>query len=194
GGGVPMPEVEIRRGVRLAYEDDWFGRPWTAPETVVMVHGNCESSRAWAPWVPHLSGKYRVVRLDLPGFGASPVPAGYSWSATELAADVGRFLDALKIERCHLIAAKYGGSVAMQFASDQPHRLLSLCLCGSPVRGSGSGNADSIRTKGVRQWAADTMRSRLGSTASEAQIKWWTDELMGRTDLRAAQGASSARI
>jgi 3-oxoadipate enol-lactonase len=189
-----MPEVEIRPGVRMAYEDHWFGRPWTIPETVVMVHGNSESSRAWAPWVPHLSGKYRVVRLDLPGFGASPVPASYSWSATELAADVGRFLDALGVARCHLIAAKYGGSVAMQFASDQPHRLISLCLCGSPIRGSGTTNADGIRTKGVRQWAADTMRSRLGSAASEAQIKWWTDELMGKTDQRAAYGASAARI
>ena len=189
-----MPKVEIRPGVEMAYEDHWFGKPWTVPQTVVMVHGNSESSRAWTPWVPRLSGKYRVVRPDLPGFGASAEPPGYRWSAGELAADIGRFLDALGIERCHLIAAKYGGSVAMQFAGDQPHRLLSLCLFGSPVRGSGSGNADSIRAKGVRQWAADTMRARLGSSASEAQIKWWTDELMGKTNSRAAFGASSARI
>jgi 3-oxoadipate enol-lactonase len=189
-----MPEVEIRPGVRMAYEDHWFGKPWTTPETVVMVHGNCESSRAWTPWVPHLAGQCRVIRPDLPGFGASPVPATYGWNAAELATDLGRFLDALAIARCHLIAAKYGGSVAMQFASDQPRRLLSLCLCGSPVRGSGSGNADAIRSKGVRQWAAETMRSRLGSSASAAQIEWWTDELMGKTDPRAAFGASSARI
>ncbi len=70
----------------------------------------------------------------------------------------------------------------------------SLCLFGSPVRGSGSGNADLIRAKGVRQWAADTMRSRLGSAASEAQMKWWTDELMGKTSARAAYSASASRI
>jgi len=189
-----MLAVEIRPGVRMAYEDHWFGKPWSVPETVVMVHGNSESSRAWTMWVPYLSRKYRVIRPDLPGFGASPEPVEYGWSAGELAADIGRFLDALGIARCHLIAAKYGGSAAMQFASDQPHRLLSLCLFGSPVRGSGSGNADMIRTKGVRQWAADTMRSRLGSTADEAQIAWWADELMGKTDARAAFGASTARI
>jgi len=189
-----MLAVEIRPGVRMAYEDHWFGKPWTIPETVVMVHGNSESSRAWTTWVPYLSGKYRVIRPDLPGFGASPEPAEYGWSAGELAADIGRFLDALGITRCHLIAAKYGGSVAMQFASDRPDRLLSLCLFGSPVRGSGSGNADAIRANGVRQWAADTMRSRLGSSADEAQIKWWADELMGKTNARAAFGASSARI
>ena len=38
------------------------------------------------------------------------------------------------------------------------------------------------------------MRARLGSTASEAQLRWWTDELMGKTAQRAAFGASSARI
>ena len=190
-----MPEVEIRSGVRMAYEEHWFGAPWTTPETVVMVHGNSESARAWAPWVPHLAGTWRVIRPDLPGFGASPEPAeGYSWSSTELAADIGRFLDTLKIDRCHLIAAKYGGSAAMQLASDQPHRLSSLTLCGSPIRGSGTVNADLIRAKGVRAWAAETMRSRLGSAASEAQLAWWTNELMGRTPKRSALGAATARI
>jgi 3-oxoadipate enol-lactonase len=189
-----MHKVEIRAGVWMAYEDDWFGQPWTVPETVVMVHGNSESSRAWTAWVPHLAGKHRVIRLDLPGFGASTEPPGYGWSAGELAADIGHFLDALEIEACHLIGAKYGGSACMQLASDQPDRFLSLCLFGSPVRGSGSANADAIRARGVRQWAAETMRARLGSSASEDQIKWWTDELMGKTNPRAAFGASSARI
>src|SRR5215813_12195113 len=177
-----MHRVEVRSGVVMGYEDHWFGPPWTVPETVVMVHGNSESSQAWSQWVPHLAGKYRVVRPDLPGFGASPEPPGYAWSAGELAADLGRFLDALGIAKCHVIGAKYGGSVCMQLAGEQPERLLSLSLFGSPVRGSGNGIADTIRAKGVHQWAVETMRSRLGSAASAAQVKWWTDELMGKTN------------
>jgi 3-oxoadipate enol-lactonase len=189
-----MHKVEIRPDVWMAYEDHWFGRPWTTPETVVMIHGNSESSRAWTPWVPHLAGTYRVLRPDLPGFGVSTGPPGYGWSAGELAADMLRFLDALDIVTCHLIGAKYGGSVCMQFAADNSHRLRSLCLFGSPFSGSGSGNADAIRTKGVRQWAAETQPARLGSDASQAQVRWWTDELMGKTNVRAAYGAASARI
>jgi 3-oxoadipate enol-lactonase len=189
-----MERAEIRPGVWMAYEDHWFGAPWTTPQPVVMIHGNSESSRAWTRWVPHLSGKYRVVRPDLPGFGASTEPPGYGWTAGELAADIARFLDALGIDKCHLIGAKYGGSACMQFAADNSHRLRSLCLCGSPFRGSGTGNADAIRTKGVRQWAADTQRARLGSDAPREQVAWWTDELMGKTNVRAAYGAASARI
>src|SRR5262245_16213104 len=188
-----MHKVEIRPGVIMAYEDDWFGPPWTTPEIVVMVHGNSESSRAWTCWVPHLAGTYRVIRIDLPGFGASSEPPRYGWSAAELAADIARFLDALGVETCHLIGAKIGGSTAMQLPGNQPHRFRSLLLFGSPVRGGGSSNADAIRAKGVRQWAAETMRARLGSTASQAQIDWWTG-LMGATNVRAALGASSARI
>jgi 3-oxoadipate enol-lactonase len=189
-----MRKVDVRPGVSMAYEDHWFGEPWTVPETVVMVHGNSESSRAWTCWVPHLARKYRVVRPDLPGFGESPEPAGYGWSAAELAADIALFLDALAIDTCHLVGAKYGGSACMRLAIDQPHRLSSLCLFGSPVRGSGSGNADLIRANGVRQWAAATMRSRLGSAATDEQVTWWTDELMGKTSARAAYSASASRI
>ncbi len=189
-----MPDVEVRPGVVMAYEDHWFGEPWTVPETVVMVHGNAESSRAWTCFVPHLSRHYRVVRPDLPGFGASPPPADYGWSADELAGDLARFLDALALERIHLIGAKYGGSACMRLAMQRPERIASLCLFGSPVRGSGSGNADLIREHGVREWAARTMRARLGSSASQAQLDWWAQELMGRTAARSAFAASSSRI
>jgi 3-oxoadipate enol-lactonase len=189
-----MNHVEIRPGVAMAYEDHCFAPPWTSPQTVVMVHGNAESSRAWTCFVPHLAGKYRVVRPDMPGFGASSEPPGYSWNVDELADDLGRFLDALNIAKCHLIGAKYGGSVVMQYAIAHSDRLHSLSLFGSPVRGSGTGNADKIRDLGVRGWAKATQRARLGSGASEAQIAWWTDDLMGKTNQRAAYGASSARI
>jgi pimeloyl-ACP methyl ester carboxylesterase len=188
-----MPKIEVRPGLTMAYEDDCFAAPWSAPETVVLVHGNCESSRAWTQWVPLVAGRYRVVRLDMPGFGASTAPADYTWTSRELAADIARFLDTLKIERCHLVGAKYGGSISLQLASDLPQRFRSLCIFGSPARGVGTGNADAIKAKGVRRWSADTMRARLGTAASDAQVAWWC-ELMGATDQRAAYGASSSLV
>ena len=188
-----MHTIAIRPGLTIAYEDDCFAAPWSLPQTVVLVHGNSESARAWTQWVPLLAGRHRVIRLDMPGFGASNAPADYSWTAPELATDIVHFLDALKITRCHLIGAKYGGSIALQLASQEPQRIQSLCIFGSPARGVGTGNADKIRAKGVRQWAAETMRARLGSTATEAQMQWWT-ELRGATDQRAAHGSSSALV
>src|SRR5260370_13224595 len=132
-----MHKVEIRPHVWIAYEDHWLGKPWRLPETVVMVHGNSESSPAWTPWVPHLAGKYRVIRLDMPGFGASTEPADYRWSAEELAADIVRFLDALSIQKCHLIGAKYGGSGCTHLAPRAPPRPLPPFFVSSARRGRG---------------------------------------------------------
>src|SRR5262245_18428174 len=126
-----MQKLEVRPGVWMAYEDHWFGEPWLTPGPVVMMHGNAEYSKAWARWVPHLAGHYRIIRPDMPGFGASPEPQGYGWTVGELASDIGNFLNALGIEKCHLIGAKYGGSACMKFATQQPRRLLSLSLFGS---------------------------------------------------------------
>src|ERR1700732_3569900 len=120
-----MNTVEIRPGVALAYEDDWFGARGPEPQSVVMIHGNAESSRAWFAWVPRLAGRYRVIRPDLPGFGASPAPGHYGWSGAKLAADIGHFLDALGIAKCHLVGAKYGGSACIAFANENSHRLHS---------------------------------------------------------------------
>src|SRR5262249_61968551 len=110
-----MQTIAIRPSLTMAYEDHWFGDPWTTPETVVMVHGNAESSRAWAGWVPRLAAKYRVVRPDMPGFGASSEPVGYRWTAAELAADLRRFLDKLGIAQCHLVGPKYAPPPSIHF-------------------------------------------------------------------------------
>src|SRR5258708_26144835 len=119
-GGKRMHKIEIRPGVRIAYEDDWFGPPWTIPDTVVMVHGNSESSRAWTGWVPHLAGRYRAVRPDLPGFGASTEPPGYGWSSSELAAELAPFLPRLRLRTYHPIVPKYAGPPPPQLSTGPP--------------------------------------------------------------------------
>ncbi len=150
-----MHNVEIRPGVAMAFEDHCFAPPWTSPQTIVMVHGNAESSRAWTGFVPHLAGAYRVVRPDMPGFGASAEPPGYRWQVDELASDLGRFLDALNIAKCHLIGAKYGGSVVMQYAIGHSDRLHSL----SPVRLAGARQRQRQRRQDSR-----SRRARLGAS------------------------------
>ena len=77
----------------LFYRDDWFGEPWRKPETVVLIHGNEESSLVWYAWMPRMGQEFRVVRPDLPGLGRSRIPAGFEWSLPSLAAYVARVMD-----------------------------------------------------------------------------------------------------
>src|SRR3546814_3418430 len=140
------------------------------------------------------SSDLRVLRPDLPGFGQSPTPADYNWSADELARDLIAFVCALGVERVHIVAAKYGGTVAMVLASKLGERVISLSLRGAPHKGDGVGSAPNlIRELGVTGWAARSQRSRLGADTSEEQVEWWTYGLMGKSDPRPCIGASSSR-
>jgi 3-oxoadipate enol-lactonase len=193
-----MHKHQARPGVEIAYADEWFGAPWLTGEPIVLLHGVAESHVAWQQWMPVLSGRYRVIRPDLPGFGESPMPAAYSCTTHQVAGDIARFLDGIGVGRFHLVGAKIGGSTALQFAADYPDRVRTLCVFGTPAKGATGGKANlstfpaMIRKEGVRGWAAATMRSRLGSDASPEMMTWWTDDLMGKATPQACIGYSGA--
>ncbi len=121
-----MPHITTARGVLIHYEDDYFGEPWLrdSAEVVILLNGIAESGRAFYSWITPLADTYRVIRPDLPGFGQSRVPADldYDWGPVGLAADVRRLVEALGIRRFHLAGAKYGGSVAIEYAAGNPQR------------------------------------------------------------------------
>ena len=95
-----------------------------AGSAVTLLHSGVCDSRMWDPqWVP-LAESFTVARLDLRGFGRTPLPPGpYSD-----AGDVATVLDALGIERTHLVGSSFGGRVAMEFATRYLKRLDRLVL------------------------------------------------------------------
>lgn len=197
-----MPAATISNGITIHYKDDYWGDPWSADEaeTILLIHGVAESSRAWYAWVPRLAESFRVIRPDLPGFGASPLSPDqpYDWTVARIAADLMAMLDRIGIYRVHIVGAKYGGSIAARLAIDYPDRLKSVSIVGGPIdmRDRDKGidlarySAD-IEALGVRGWAAKSMRNRLGTQASDAHIAWWTD-YMGAADHRATIACSRA--
>jgi pimeloyl-ACP methyl ester carboxylesterase len=117
----------------LFYRDDWFGEPWRKPETAVLIHGNDESSVVWFGWVPRMGQEFRLIRPDLPGFGRSRIPAGFEWSLPSLATFVAHVLDKAGVESAHIVGAKTGGAIAMQFAADYPSRTRTLAVASGPA-------------------------------------------------------------
>lgn len=184
-----MPAIQVDSTLRMNYEDDYFGPPWRKPEAVVMVHGVAESSLAWQTWVPALSGQFRVLRIDQRGFGRSTIPPkDYPWSINSFAADLAHFLDALELDAVHVVAAKLGGTIALQFAADFPARVRSLSVVSSPVRALKLTSdpkllevTGQLARIGVRGWAEGTQRMRLGSLVSGEHISFWND-LMASSD------------
>jgi 3-oxoadipate enol-lactonase len=192
-----MPTHRIKPDLLTHYEDDDFADPWESHETFVLLHGFAESSVAWYAWVPQLARRYRVVRPDLRGFGRSTVPddpAEFPWSVGGFADDVVALLDALALDRVHLVGARVGAPVAMQLAADHPRRVRSLSLVsglarGEDVRGLRAGGevvalssfSDQIRREGLETWFARSGRARLGRGAAEGQVDFWS-RLMARSD------------
>src|SRR5262245_33395824 len=117
GVGTSVEEVmedyfEVEPGVRLRYLIEDYTDPWRPAETVLLVHGFAESVDAWWAWIPYLARRYRVVRLDLRGFGRStPMPETYTWSMDRLLDDIRALAKRVGAERAHLIGAKSGGSM-----------------------------------------------------------------------------------
>lgn len=108
----------------------------TTGPTVVLLHGWGRSLQALRPLGELLAKDFKVVLIDLPGFGRSPLPPGASndgggWGTEEYAERVKAFLDQSGISQCTLLGHSFGGRISVQLASRYPSLVSSLVLVGS---------------------------------------------------------------
>jgi pimeloyl-ACP methyl ester carboxylesterase len=98
---------------------------------VLLLHGIGRSLEDWAPQWERLAGAYRVITLDIPGFGFSSRPSEPVTLAA-LAQGVADTLDTLGERRpLHVIGNSLGGAVALQLLIQRPERVASLVLVNS---------------------------------------------------------------
>jgi pimeloyl-ACP methyl ester carboxylesterase len=104
--------------------------------TVVMLHGWGRSLEALRPMGEMLAQGCRVILIDLPGFGLSPLPfaasnEGGGWDTEQYAARVKRFLDESGVQSCILVGHSFGGRLSVQLASRHPSLVQALVLIGA---------------------------------------------------------------
>jgi pimeloyl-ACP methyl ester carboxylesterase len=101
---------------------------WRSRRTphVVFVHAGGVDGRMWHPLAERLDG-LRLHLPDLRGHGSTPLPPGEYAHADDLL----RMLDDLRINRATLVAASFGGWVALQLATKAPERVKALALLAS---------------------------------------------------------------
>ena len=172
--------VAVDAGAQLFYRDDWLGEPWRKPEAALLIHGVYESSIAWFGWVPRMAQEFRVLRPDLPGFGQSKIPGGFEWSMASLTSVLAHFLDRVGVESAHIIGAKFGGSIAMQFAADYPRRTRTLVVASGPTTRPVISSTSPTAPQGAR----------LGSSASKEEVDYWNN-MMAAANPEATRGAST---
>ncbi|WP_116040977.1 4,5:9,10-diseco-3-hydroxy-5,9,17-trioxoandrosta-1(10),2-diene-4-oate hydrolase [Amycolatopsis palatopharyngis] len=121
--------VQVRDDLRLHYHEAGSEHP----ETVILLHGGGPGASAWSNFgrnLPVLAKSFRVLAVDQPGFGRSDKPTEHPQYFTHSADAVVGLMDALGIERAHLIGNSLGGGAAVRLALDHPGRAGRLVLMG----------------------------------------------------------------
>jgi pimeloyl-ACP methyl ester carboxylesterase len=112
------------RGAKLSTLEAGTGTP------VLALHGLGGTKGSFLPTVAALADRdrFRVIAVDLPGFGDSDKPIRAAYDASYFADSVIDLLDALELERAHLIGNSLGGRVALETALCYPDRVGRLAL------------------------------------------------------------------
>ena len=100
----------------------------TGRQTLLCLHGLGATKASFLPTVAALSGGYRVVAMDLPGFGESDKPIGAPYDAAWFARSVFETLDALGVKRAWVAGNSMGGRVAIEAGLMDPGRVRGMVL------------------------------------------------------------------
>jgi len=117
-------------------------------EAVLMLHGGGPGASGLSNYgrnVDALSRHFRVLVVDMPGYGASTKGLDRSDPFGDLARTMLGFLDAIGVERAHVIGNSLGGACALRMALERPNKVSSLVLMGP----GGVNTTRSIPTKGL---------------------------------------------
>jgi pimeloyl-ACP methyl ester carboxylesterase len=134
-----MPHLTTDDGVRLYYEEAGSGAP------VVFVHEFAGDYRSWEPQVRYLSRRYRCIAFNARGWPPSDVPQEVSrYSQARACDDIRSVLDALKIDKAHIIGLSMGGFATLHFGLTYPSRARSVLVAGAGY-GSEPGEREKFR-------------------------------------------------
>lgn len=118
-----MPYVKLN-DLNLFYEE--FGRR----EPLLFLHSHFSRGLlAFSAQILPFSGRYRCLCPDFRGHGRTTCES-LDWNSRMIAEDMARFLDALGIERAHLVGYSCGAYVGCYMAAQYPHKVKSLVTIG----------------------------------------------------------------
>ena len=121
---TPNSHFVVVQGLRIHYQDNG---PKDAP-VLLLLHGFGSSLQTWDVWAQSLESKYRVIRLDLPGFGLTGPSPDQKYADLDDVQAIARFADHLGLTEFSLLGHSMGGKIAWNFAAAYPKRVKRLVL------------------------------------------------------------------
>ena len=144
-------------GVKIRYIDTGKGK------AIVLLHGGGSNLESWTSQgvVDHLAKDFRVIAFDARGHGKSDSPRDPAAYGRQQALDVVRILDALKIQRAHIIGFSLGSSTVAQLLTLHPERFLAGVQVAGAGRTPQEANDPRIETEAAEIARDCVSRSRL---------------------------------
>lgn len=144
-------------GVKIRYIDTGKG------EAIVLLHGGTSNLESWTSRgvVDNLAKDFRVIAFDARGHGKSDSPRDPAAYGRQQALDVVRILDALKIQRAHIIGFSLGSSTVAQLLTLHPERFLTGVQVAGAGRSPQEANNPRIETEAAEISRDCISRSRV---------------------------------
>ena len=154
-----MPMLSADDGVKLYYEEAGSGTP------LLFVHEFAGDHRSWEPQLRHFARRYRCIAYNARGYPPSEVPEDFDrYSQARARDDARSVLDALRIEKAHVVGLSMGAFATLHFGLEYPQRALSLTTAGvgsgappsdyARFQADSKANAKRILEKGMGEFAA----------------------------------------
>jgi pimeloyl-ACP methyl ester carboxylesterase len=134
---------------------------------IVLIHEAIADSRMWEPQWSSFAVRYRLLRLDLAGFGRTPIER----LPVTHARDVAGLLDELEISAAGVVGASLGGRVALELAVARPDLVQALVLVDAGLPGFDW--SETVRAYGAAEDAAVSAGDLAAAT--EVNLRMWVD-------------------
>ena len=123
---------------------------------LVLLHGIFAEKDHWVDFARPLTGQYRVIAPDFPGFGESTRLEDQPYDYAAHTQRLGALLDALGIKKAHLAGNSMGGTIAALYALQHPERVASVAFIGAPhgIRSPKPSTMDRLIDAGQRPLVA----------------------------------------
>ncbi len=158
-----MPRIATPDGTTLYVEETGAGTP------VVFIHEYAGDYRSWEPQLRHFCRQHRCVTYSQRGYPPSDVPSDPARYSQDIARDDAiAVMDALGIERAHVVGHSMGAYTALHVGLDYPQRCVSLTIAGC---GWGS-TPDPDRREAMKALAAETGRMFAQQGIASAAAKY----------------------
>ena len=108
-------------GLRVHYRDEGKG------PVLLCLHGIQSSLHTWDGWVKEMKNNYRIIRIDLPGWGFTG-PSNFGYSRDETVKFLRKFVDAMGLKKINIAGNSYGGFLAWNFVVDNQDMVDKLII------------------------------------------------------------------